>query len=113
MLTNLGLNRQESRRVRRAEPLSEFTPSAGSLPDAMAERAEVRVRFARAVSMLSDRQRQVIMLHEVEGWTTTDIGVELQLSQPTIRWHLHDARRSLRAALGDLRDDNQGKNQET
>jgi RNA polymerase sigma-70 factor (ECF subfamily) len=63
--------------------------------------------------MLSDRQRQVIMLHEVEGWTTTDIGVELQLSQPTIRWHLHDARRSLRAALGDLRDDNQGKNQET
>ena len=113
MLTNLGLNRQESRRVRSAEPLSELTPSAGSLPDAMAERAEVRSRFAEAVARLSDRQRQVIMLHEVEGWTTTDIGAELQLSQPTIRWHLHDARRSLRAALGDLRDDALGTNPET
>ncbi|MBL0170496.1 MAG: RNA polymerase sigma factor [Gemmatimonadaceae bacterium] len=113
VLTNLGLNRQQSRRVRNAEPLSDVTPSIDSLPDAIAERAEVQERFARAVAALSDRQRQVIMLHEVEGWTTTDIGVELQLSQPTIRWHLHDARRTLRAALGNLRDDALRPNQET
>ena len=113
LLTNLGLNRQQSQRVRHAESLSDFTPSTDSLPDAMAERTEVQERFARAVATLSDRQRQVIMLHEVEGWTTTDIGAELQLSQPTIRWHLHDARHTLRAALGDLRENVVRTNQET
>lgn len=105
VLTNLGLNRQHARRVRHAEVLTDHTPSTGMLPDAMAERREVQERFARAVSTLSDRQRQVIMLHEVEGWTPTDIGAELQLSQATIRWHLHDARHTLRSALRDLHDD--------
>lgn len=113
MLTNLGLNRQVSRRVRSTEPLSEHTPSTSSLPDAMAERAEVQSRFAEAVAMLPDRQRQVIMLYEVEGWTTSDISAELRLSQPTIRWYVYDARRSLRAALDDLRDDVLRTNQET
>ena len=67
-------------------------------------RTEVRERFAVAVAALSDRQREVIMLHDVEGWTTGDIGTTLELSPQTVRWHLHDARKTLRAALDNLHD---------
>ncbi len=104
LLANLGHNRQQSRRVRRVELLSDVTPSSDGLPDAMAMRTEVRERFALAVAALSDRQREVVMLHDVEGWTTGDIGTTLELSPQTVRWHLHDARKTLRAALGNLHD---------
>ena len=104
LLANLGHNRQQSRRVRRVELLSDVTPSSEGQPDAMAMRTEVRERFAVAVAALSDRQREVIMLHDVEGWTTGDIGTTLELSPQTVRWHLHDARKTLRAALANLHD---------
>ena len=104
LLANLGHNRQQSRRVRRVELLSDVTPSSEGQPDAMAMRTEVRERFAVAVAALSDRQREVIMLHDVEGWTTGDIGTTLALSPQTVRWHLHDARKTLRAALDNLHD---------
>ena len=104
LLANLGHNRQQSRRVRRVELLSDVTPSSEGQPDAMAMRTEVRERFAVAVAALSDRQREVIMLHDVEGWTTGDIGTTLELSPQTVRWHLHDARKTLRAALDNLHD---------
>ena len=104
LLANLGHNRQQSRRVRRVELLSDVTPSTDGQPDAMAMRTEVRERFGIAVAALSDRQREVIMLHDVEGWTTGDIGTTLELSPQTVRWHLHDARKTLRAALDNLHD---------
>lgn len=98
LLANLGHNRQQSRRVRRVGVLSDITPSAAGQPDAVALQTEIRERFMRAVGALSDRQREVIMLHDVEGWTTGDIGEALALSPQTVRWHLHDARKTLRVA---------------
>ncbi len=104
LLVNLGLNQQKSRRVRRHQPLSEFTPSVSATPDRIVEDVEIHERFTVAVAALSARQRQIVMLHEVEGWTTTDISQELGLSPQTVRWHLHDARHTLRDALHLLRD---------
>ena len=104
LLVNLGLNQQKSRRVRRHQPLSDVTPSVSATPDRLAEDAEIRERFSVALAALSPRQRQIVMLHEVEGWTTTDISQELGLSPQTVRWHLHDARHTLREALQLLRD---------
>ncbi len=108
MLVNLGLNQQKSRHVRRHQELNEFTPSTVAGPDRQVEDAETHDRFTNAVAALSARQRQVVMLHEVEGWTTTDISEELGLSPQTVRWHLHDARRTLREALDVLRDPTHG-----
>ena len=104
LLVNLGLNQQKSRRVRRHQPLSEITPSTSATPDRLVEDAEIRERFSVALAALSPRQRQIVMLHEVEGWTTTDISQELGLSPQTVRWHLHDARHTLRESLHLLRD---------
>lgn len=108
LLANLGINQQKSRQIRRHQTLTEYTQSTSDLPDTMAERSEIQERFAKAVATLSDRQREIVMLHEVEGWSTADIGTALELSQATVRWHLHDARHTLRAALDMLRDDETG-----
>lgn len=112
LLTNLGLNRQRSRQVRRHETVSEFTPSTTATPDVVVEQLEIQEHFAQAVGALSKRQREIIMLHEVEGWSTSDIGEALELSPQTVRWHLHDARHTLRASLHMLRDRDTGINSE-
>lgn len=112
LLTNLGLNRQRSRQVRRHETVSELTQSTAATPDVVVEQLEVQERFEAAVGALSKRQREIIMLHEVEGWSTSDIGEALELSPQTVRWHLHDARHTLRAALHMLQDREAGTNSE-
>ena len=112
LLTNLGLNRQRSRQVRRHEAISEYTHSADATPDVVVEQLEIQERFSRAVGALSARQREIIMLHEVEGWTTSEIGVALDLSPQTVRWHLHDARHTLRASLQVLNDHVMSTNKE-
>lgn len=104
LLTNLGLNRQRSRQVRRHETVSELTQSTSATPDVVVEQLEIQEHFAAAVGALSKRQREIIMLHEVEGWSTSDIGEALELSPQTVRWHLHDARHTLRASLHVLQD---------
>lgn len=108
LLANLGINQQKSRALRTHQPLTEYTPASDARPDLLTERAEIQDRFTAAVAGLSDRQRQIVMLHEVEGWSTAEIGEALSLTQATVRWHLHDARHTLRAALDVLRDDATG-----
>ncbi len=104
LLVNLGLNHQQARRVRRHELLSETAAASAPTPADHAVRVDVEERFGQAVASLSERQRQVIMLHEVEGWNAAEIAIELNVAVQTVRWHLHDARRTLRAALAVLRD---------
>ncbi len=108
LLANLGINQQKARALRQHQPLSEYTRTPGALPDTLAERAEIQERFATAVASLSARQREIIMLHEVEGWSVADIAETAQLTQATVRWHLHDARHTLRASLSVLRDNAPG-----
>lgn len=105
MLVNLGLNKQKTRQVRRYEPLTELEPTNTALPDEAMERTEIQERFTRAIAGLSERQRQVVLMHEVDGWSTSDIATALELSPQTVRWHLHDARHTLRLALHEFRDD--------
>lgn len=108
MLVNLGLNKQKTRQVRRYEPLNELEPTNTALPDEVMERTEIQERFTRAIAGLSERQRQVVLMHEVDGWSTSDIATALELSPQTVRWHLHDARHTLRLALQEFRDDGTG-----
>jgi len=105
VLTNLGLNERQHRARRTHESLTLETPSA-SLPgpDVLHERQEVRERFAVALAALPERQREVVMLHEIDGWTALEIGALLGIAPATVRWHLHEARRNLRVALHAFRD---------
>jgi RNA polymerase sigma-70 factor (ECF subfamily) len=49
---------------------------------------------------LTDLQRQVLVLHDMEGWKHAEIGQRLGISTGSSRVHLHVARRAMRKTLG-------------
>ena len=58
-----------------------------------------------ALSGLSDRQRSVIVLHDIEGFKHAEIGTMLGIPEGTARSDLHHARAALRRILGAFRSD--------
>ena len=90
--------------VRRAEPLRHETASSGEDTARHAELAELRSRLERALALLSPVQREVVLLHDLDGWTHEAIATLIGTSAGMSRQHLFHARRRLRDALGpDLR----------
>jgi RNA polymerase sigma-70 factor, ECF subfamily len=67
-----------------------------------AERSEIRQRFRKALEALPRQQRVIVELSDIDGRSSTEIGEMLDLPRGTVRWHLHQARKTLRAALADL-----------
>jgi DNA-directed RNA polymerase specialized sigma24 family protein len=41
----------------------------------------------------------IVTLFEVDGYSTEEIAGMLKVSQVTVRWHLHQARKTLRELL--------------
>jgi RNA polymerase sigma-70 factor (ECF subfamily) len=104
LLTNLGLNARKSRALRRMEAEPPEVVSNDDGPDRLAERSEMRERFDVALAGLPARQRLIVSLYEVDGLPTGEIARMLEVTQETVRWHLHQARQTLRAALRALRE---------
>ena len=98
IVLNRGSNLRRSRARRETEPEVEAVSQAPSALDE-SERAEARVVLTRAMAALSERQRMIVTLFDVDGMTSTEIGEMLDLSPGTVRWHLHEARRALRVSL--------------
>ena len=86
--------------LRETLPLAESTASLTPDPGLAAERAELRGRLGAALGRLPEQQREVVLLHDLEGWTHREIGERLDLPAGTVRSHLHHARRKLREILG-------------
>ena len=78
--------------------------AAGDGPDRLVERAEVRARFAAALTRLPEKQRLIVELADVEGFGGAELAEMLDMPAGTVRWHLHQARQALRDALAPLRD---------
>ncbi len=68
------------------------------------ERGKTRPTRA-ALARLAERQRAVIVLHDVEGFKHAEIGEMLGIPEGTARSDLHHARAAVRRALGDIRSD--------
>ncbi len=93
-------------KVRRTEQLVEGTAVTGSeSPDAAAERSDLRMRLLSALATLPEVQREVVLLHDLEGWTHDEISERMRIPSGTVRSHLHFARRKLREILGDFAKD--------
>jgi RNA polymerase sigma-70 factor (ECF subfamily) len=105
LLRNLGINQLRAKRVRHTEPELLDAASMDARPDEEMERAEVRERFDAALAALTPRQREIVMLFEVEGWKGAEIAEHLGLTPENVRWHLHQAKKSLRVSLSTLRDE--------
>jgi RNA polymerase sigma-70 factor, ECF subfamily len=65
----------------------------------MAETAELREQLRGALMGLPEMQRQIVLLHDLEGWKHREIADRLDLPCGTVRSHLHFARKALRSAL--------------
>jgi len=66
---------------------------------------DLRVDLERAISDLPDGYRNVLVLHDVEGYTHEDIARLLDIDAGTSKSQLWRARRALRVALSTSRKD--------
>jgi RNA polymerase sigma-70 factor (ECF subfamily) len=102
IVANAALDLQRRRKVR----------TAGTLPETIAlpfrdpaEADELRRRLTMALGSLTERQRSVIVLHDVEGFRHAEIGEMLGIPEGTARSDLHHARATLRRLLSDTRSE--------
>jgi RNA polymerase sigma-70 factor (ECF subfamily) len=65
-----------------------------------ADDGALRDQLLGALEALGAVQREVVLLHDLEGWTHAEIASALAMSEVMSRQHLFLARRELRALLG-------------
>jgi RNA polymerase sigma-70 factor (ECF subfamily) len=101
IVRNRAISHQRRRRVRRSEPL-EWAGSVRSNEDPRTDldRARLRQRLIEAMEPLPARQREVLLLHDLEGWRHREIGDALGMKEGTVRYTLFQARRAVRERLG-------------
>jgi RNA polymerase sigma-70 factor, ECF subfamily len=99
--------RNRARSVRRRERIRDtssldtvLTAASTEDPGRDLDRAETRRRLEAALAKLTDVQRQVVLLHDLEGFRHREIAADLGLPEGTVRSHLFLARRALRDLLG-------------
>jgi RNA polymerase sigma-70 factor, ECF subfamily len=92
-----NLIRRES--LRETEQVPHGARSGAPTPDRVAETTELRRLLEQALLELPDVQRQIVLLHDLEGWKHREIAERLDLPSGTVRSHLHFARKALRKAL--------------
>lgn len=100
-----GLNFRKSRARRQTESLDrdEFaTRDPG--PAVGAERSALREAVKQALGQLPERQRMVVQLYELDGFSGAEIAAILGIPAGTVRWHLHEARQSLRGMLAQFQE---------
>lgn len=102
IVANAALDITRRRKVRAADELPESVAAPFRDP---AESGFLRDQLQDALAQLSDRQRSVIVLHDVEGYKHAEIGVMLGIPEGTARSDLHHARARLRSVLGRLRSE--------
>jgi len=99
IVRNRARNLLRRERIRRTEDLSpELSPGLGGPGEDLA-RWEIREHIEKALEGLSDVRKEVLFLHDLEGWKHREIGERLGIPDGTVRSHLHFARRYLRDRL--------------
>jgi RNA polymerase sigma-70 factor, ECF subfamily len=102
IVRNRAKNLLRRERVRVGE---QITPRIASLepgPERRTEQAFLRSRLQDALRGLPPVQREVVLLHDLEGWKHREIAERLGMPSGTVRSHLHFARKALRDRLDDL-----------
>lgn len=88
--------RWRERRAGREEPLLDTLRGAGG---DSSERIVLRHRLEAAIRRLPERMRQVLVLHDVEGYTHEEIGRALGIASGTSKSQLFKARARMRELL--------------
>ncbi len=96
---NRARNWVERRRL--ADVPAEQVEVADAGRDGYGERDVLRRQLLWALDGITPVQREVVLLHDLEGWTHAEIAAALDLTEVNCRQHLFTARRALRARLAD------------
>ena len=99
IVRNQARNFLQYRRVRQAKPLELVSATSSADPNRDVERGELRDQLEAALGELSETQRKVVLLHDLEGYRHREIAEILELSEVASRQHLFTARRKLRQLL--------------
>ncbi len=100
IVRNRARNLLRRERLRRGEELTpEISPGPGG-PAEDFKRLEIRERLEEGLKGLSEVRREVLLLHDLEGWKHREIAERLGIPDGTIRSHLHFARKHLRDTMG-------------
>ncbi len=96
IVRNRALNALESKRVRArsADDLAAEEEQAPPAPD-----AGLRDRLVAALQRITPPQREVVLLHDLDGWTHAEIAQALGISEVMSRQHLFQARKVMRVEL--------------
>jgi len=108
-LTRIAVNEALARLRRRGhyEPLDEKSSAMVSLmrqippedPERQAFAVELRALLEWAIDRLPDGQREVFVLRDVEGLSTSDVAASLQISEESVKTRLSRGRAALRRML--------------
>jgi RNA polymerase sigma-70 factor (ECF subfamily) len=102
IVRNRAKNLLRRERIRRSEELTpDLSPGKGG-PEADLKKEEIRGQIGAALVGLSEVRREVLLLHDLEGWKHREIGDRLGLPDGTVRSHLHFARKHVRDRLTSL-----------
>jgi RNA polymerase sigma-70 factor (ECF subfamily) len=97
-LTGIGVNRfKELLRKRNRWPA--FNLDQVAEPESRSDSVGERVDLERALSMLPDGYRTVLVLHDMEGYRHDEIAAQLGIAAGTSKSQLFHARRYVRALL--------------
>jgi RNA polymerase sigma-70 factor, ECF subfamily len=101
--------RNQARTVRRREKIRQteqldttVVRASPADPGRDLDRLELREQLETALGTLTETQRTVVLMHDLEGYRHREIAVELGIPEGTVRSHLFFARRSLREWLADV-----------
>lgn len=99
-LTSIVINcvreQQRGRREQALDASHDVVASANAAPG-------LKLDLDRAIAALPPRSREVLVLHDVEGWTHAEIAAALGVTVGTTKSQLFHARRAVRARLGPRR----------
>src|SRR5690606_28845499 len=88
------------KRIRAFEdPLEDDAPHAAPMREA---EPDLKDRLHAAIDALPEGMRMTVLLHDVEGYTHSEIGEMLGIAEGTSKARLFEARAKLRVALADF-----------
>jgi RNA polymerase sigma-70 factor (ECF subfamily) len=94
-LTTIGIRLVFDHLARASRPIVALTDDI-----AAADAPPTVIDLERAIAALTDRQRAVVVLHDIEGFTHDEIAEQLGVTSGTSKATLSRARDTLRRALG-------------
>lgn len=100
IVRNRALSHRTYRKIRETSELLPEIAEAEDSPLIDAARSELADTLQAALATLSETQRQIVLLHDMDGWTHADIAASLEITEVRSRQHLFVARKLLRERLG-------------